>query len=151
MFLKKEKVFWKLFDKSDSDLADLYYTLDNIIKERTELGLGHVESTQVIKKDLEDKMWKDGVLGQDYPHQLLDIVMYLLGINLTLHGGIEHKKLRHPGFDSQLEVGNDPAGKICLVFTEDPKTKINQGGLERKAIAPRKLLSIHVMMTRNVQ
>ncbi len=33
MFLETEKLYWKLFDNSDQNFADLYYILDNVMKE----------------------------------------------------------------------------------------------------------------------
>ncbi len=125
MFLETEKLYWHLFDKSDSNLADLYYTLDNLMKLHTEEGLGHKQSAEIIPTSVENVMWESGVLGQDQPRQLLDAVIYLLGVNLALRGGIEHKNLQHPGFNPQITVSKDPVGHKCLLFREDPKTKMN--------------------------
>ncbi len=93
MYLQTQKLYWHLFDKSDAELSDLYYTLDNIMKERTAQGLGRTISVDIIELQVEQKMWKDGVLGQDQPRQLLDTIIYLLGIHLALHGGYEHRVL----------------------------------------------------------
>ena len=106
------------------------------MKERTAQGLGRTISVDIIELQVEQKMWKDGVLGQDQPRQLLDTIIYLLGIHLALHGGYEHRVLWHPGFNLQITVGWDPQGVKCLIYKEDPKTKTNQGGLDHKSIAP---------------
>ena len=54
--------------------------------------------------------------------------MFLLGINAGLRGGLEHKRLRCPGFNPQFNIIVDEDGFKCLQFTEDCKTKNHQGG-----------------------
>ncbi len=88
-----------------------------------------------LKSD-EDKMWEEGVLGEIHPHQLCDTVLFLLGMNLALHGGEEYKKLHRPGFNPQITIGTDSDGQHCLIFQEDQRTKTNQGGLDRCELAP---------------
>ena len=53
----------------------------------------------------------------------------MMGLHLALHGGVEHQKLRRPGFNSQIRVELDNRGKKHLVYHEDPLQKTNQGGL----------------------
>ncbi len=82
-------------------------------------------------------MWAEGALGEDRPRQLSDTILYLLGINLALRGGEEHRNLRRPGFNSQLRIGRDSDGVCCLIFREDMKSKTNQGGLDCRKFQPR--------------
>ena len=70
----------------------------------------------------EEKMWATGMLGEFNPTQLMETVLYLLGINFALRGGYEHKVLRRPGFNPQIKVTQDSAGKDCLIFTADIKS-----------------------------
>ncbi len=48
MFFEKHKVFWHLLGKGDSNLTDLDYTLDNIMKKCTSTGLRHKKSMSVV-------------------------------------------------------------------------------------------------------
>ena len=130
------KVYWKLLGKGQDCLNDLYYTLDNIMKTHTTSGLGRKNSASVVTVDAEEKMWNEGILGKDTPKQLSDTILYLLGLNLALRGGKEHCRLHHPGFNSQLSIGKDTDRLYCLIFKEDIKTKMNQGGLDHREIQP---------------
>ena len=48
-------------------------------------------------------------------------------------GGVEHLRLRRPGFDPQIKTELDEAsGSEILVYREDPLQKLNQGGLDSK-------------------
>ncbi len=100
IFLESEKLYWKLLDKGDPYFVNLYYTLDNIMKQHTAKGLGVKQSATMVSKENEEVMWQKGILGEDDPSQLLDMVLYLLGINWALCGGEEHKRLCCPGFNS---------------------------------------------------
>ncbi len=84
----------------------------------------------MVSKANKEVMWQKGILGEDDPGQLSDTMLYLISINCVLQGGDEHKHLWHPGFNSHLQVGVDTEGDKCLIFTEDPKCKTNQGGLD---------------------
>lgn len=63
------------------------------MKKCTSEGLGHKVSTSVLTKDAEEKMWVEGILRENTPHQLSDTILYLLGLNLALHRGEEHHRL----------------------------------------------------------
>ncbi len=139
-FIEKNGLKLKLLDHLD--FVPLRFTLDNLMKECTHAGLGRKKSADVITLDDEEKMWADGILGDESPEQLRDTVMYLLGLNLALHGGDKHRKLRCPGFDSQLEIVKDSEGKKFLKYTEDVVSKMNQGGLMRKLAEP-KVLTVY--------
>ena len=55
--------------------------------------MGKVNHCSPISNQMEDKMCKEGILGEDTPKKLLDTVFFLIGINFTLHDGEEHKRL----------------------------------------------------------
>ncbi len=96
---EKHKVYWLLLQKGhEESLNNLYYILDNLIKECTAAGLGQKTSTSIVSIEAEDKMWNDGILGEPQPCQLSDTILYLLGVNLALHGGDKHKCLCRLGF-----------------------------------------------------
>ncbi len=112
------------------------------MKERSCIGLGRKQSSDIISLDDEETMWRDGILGDENPEQLRDTVLYLLGLNLALWGGDEQRRLCCPGFDSQLEILKDSEGKKYIKYTEDLVSKTNQGGLSRKKANP-KVLTIY--------
>ncbi len=84
----------------------------------------------------EDKMCKDGILGEDSPEKLRNTVMYLLGLSCALCGGQEHRDLRVPGFDPQVKICQEQ-GVDYLLYTEDACSKTNQGGLSGRKHVPK--------------
>ncbi len=48
MFLESERIYWKLLSKEDPEFIDLFFTIDNLMKEYTSEGLGHIESSDII-------------------------------------------------------------------------------------------------------
>ena len=53
-------------------------------------------------------------------------------LHLALRGGLEHCRLKRPGFNCQIAVEFDVHGKCWLAYREDPLQKTNQGGLTAK-------------------
>ncbi len=131
-FLEGKGKDWKLLD--DPEFLSLRNTVDNVMKERAQMGIGERKKSQPISLSQEDLMWQQGILGSDTPDKLRDTVLYLLGVNLALRGGggEEHRKLRCPGFHSQLVLGTDEKNVKFLQFTEDLAHKTNQGGLNSR-------------------
>lgn len=78
-------------------------------------------------------------LDEQSPEQLRNTVLFLLGISFALRGGDEHRRLRCPGFDLQINVLKDEKGVKFLSFSEDLKSKTNQGGLSGRNFCPRHL------------
>ncbi len=135
--LQKVGLEWKLLDVEE--FVKLRHTLDNLMKQRASMGVGHRTRAEPISLTQENVMWDKGVLGEATPTQLRDTVQYLLGVNLALQGGEEHKSLRKPGFKSQIEVLVDEEGDKYLLFTQDLKSKMSQGGLSSKLDASRQV------------
>ena len=126
------KVHWKLID--DIEFDDMRIVLDNIMKERASLQIGTIrKQADVITYEQKEKMWNEGILGEDFPDTLHNTVLYLLGVNLALRAGDEHYCLRRdvPGQDSQLSFRRNSKGVHCLVYEEDTVTKCNDGGLKQ--------------------
>ena len=94
--------------------------------------MGVKQSSEIISLNQEDQLFRIGLLGDENPTQLLQTVIYLLGLHLALRGGVEHEHLGRPGFDCQITVGKDDCGKARLIHKEDPLQKTNQGGLVAK-------------------
>ena len=118
MYLKGNQINWKLLNEEDEIFCDLFFVVDNIMKDRLEAGLGVVKSATPIDLSMEEKMWTSGILGEHNPKQLCETVLFLIGINLALRGGEEHKKLRRPGFNPQITVSSDNDGiRVPEIFT----------------------------------
>ena len=127
MYLHKNNVFWKLLDHDE--FLNLCNVSDNTMKQRHATGLGVRKSSEVIMLDHETQMFNQGILGDSNPLQLLNTMVYMVGMHCALRGGLEHNKLRRPGFNSHFSFEFDKCGVERLVYHEDPLQKINQGGL----------------------
>lgn len=92
MCLESNGIYWKFLD--DPDFVELKYTLDNEMKKHTREGLCHpVKQADTIFPEQEEELWQKCILGKDNPVQLQQTLLYLLGINLALHAGQEHRNL----------------------------------------------------------
>ena len=131
---------WKLI--KSVEFGKLRNVLDNLMKERAQNNIGLVKrQAGLINVNIENKLWIDGVLGEENPDQLRSTVVFLLGLNLGLRAGDEHYALCRdtPTKPSQLSFKRNDKGVRCLVYTEDSVTKTNQGGIkhmrkERKVV-----------------
>ena len=66
-----------------SEFLDIRTVLDNVMQERAAMNLG-VNSRQadVFTYEMEEKLWKLGLLGEDTPDKLRFTVYVLIGLNL---------------------------------------------------------------------
>jgi hypothetical protein len=78
----------------------------------------------VISHEVEERLWNEGILGDSSPVQLLDALVFSLGLQLALHSGQEHRCLRPDMFQIMEPV----ASKAYLLYTE-AGSKNNQGGI----------------------
>ncbi len=101
-YLERKGVFWKLID--GPEFKRVKFTLDNLMKKRASEPGFERQGAEAIPVESEDKMWKNGILGEENPIQLHHTVMYLLGLGFALQGGEEHRNLCAPGFDPQITV-----------------------------------------------
>ena len=127
MHLHQNDVFWKILDHSE--FLTLRNVLDNTMHEQTAMGLGVKVLNDIISMSNENKLFKTGQLGEGSPQQLLNTVIYMVGLYFALRGGVEHQHLCRPGFCSQIEFGKDLREKFRMVFKEDPLQKTIQGGI----------------------
>ena len=86
MYLNTKKLYWKLLAKGDDVFCDLYYVVDNVIKDAAKKGLGIVKHATPVLFGMEETMWDSGVLGESNPVQLHNTLMFMLGVNLCLWG-----------------------------------------------------------------
>ncbi len=134
-YLETQGHKWKLID--DPVFIRFKNTLDNIMKERSKAGLGRTVSVTPISISDEEKMWVDGVLGEDDPETLRDTLVFLLGMIFALRGGHEQRNLHRPGFLPQITVKVDSAGVKYLQYREDNHSKTNQGSLSSRRSQPK--------------
>ena len=131
MFLHENSINWKLLD--GENFVGLRNVVDNTMKERHALGLGVRQSSEIISISHEERLFRSGVLGVDSPSQLLQTLIYVIGLHCALRGGAEQNNLRRPGCEPQIKIEKDDRGIECLIYTEDPLQKTNQGGLVCKS------------------
>ena len=89
---------------------------------------------EAITYEEEDKMWQDGILGDQSPKQLVDTVLYSFGIHFALRAGSEHKSLR-VGELSQFKIIIDNGKKILRY--QEHASKAQAGGLRHRKIVPK--------------
>ena len=141
--LEGRGLMWKLL--SDEKFRDLKYTLDNVMKQRNSQLVGYgVRKAEVLSPIDQDILWSMGILGIDYPDQLLNTVVFMIGLSCALRAGQEHRKLRSIPFRSQFSwhVGDD--GLHYIRYTEDLTSKSNQGGLKHRKVSA-KVVNIHAI------
>ena len=75
--LETQGLSWKLLN--DSDLTEIRFTLDNMMKLHTSQGVGiKVRETEVLSDFDEELLWNLGLLGTTSPSVLLNTVVFLL-------------------------------------------------------------------------
>ena len=129
-YLWVNRIKWDLVE--GTDFLDVKTVLDNVMRERTEANIGVVpRHAEVITYEFEEKMWKEGILGEDTPDRLRNTVLFLIGINLMLRAVEEHYYLRRntPSSTFQLSFHTDGNGNKCILYQEDCVTKTHDGGL----------------------
>ncbi|XP_038074483.1 uncharacterized protein LOC119742543 [Patiria miniata] len=88
------------------------------MKERVKVGLGiRRKQAEEITLEEEESLWQKQILGSSSPSQLLNTLIYLIGLNFALRGGQEHRNLRWKS--PQLQILIDSNGDKFLRYTED--------------------------------
>lgn len=77
----------------------------------------------------EEEMWTSGAFGCSSPQQLIDTLMYHLGLHLSLRAIQEHRDLEF-GINSQLQLKKDANGDEVLYYVERT-SKSKTGGLNQ--------------------
>jgi hypothetical protein len=121
---------------NDKMFSRLMSSLNAAMKEASAEGLGNTpQKAEVIAVEEEELLWSKAVLGEQSPQQLLDTLLYLIGIHFALRGGKEHRRLRR--MTSQITTRIDTGtGRKYLEYREDV-SKTNAGGLRDRKIAPK--------------
>ena len=131
-------IYWKLLN--EELFSDVHYTLDNLMKLRTQQGLGtSVKKAQILSSSDEELLWSLGLLGKESPNQLLNTLVFVLGKGCALCVGKEHHKLRAPPFNSQIRFLKDDTGTTFLRYVEDIGLKTNKGGIKQRKLEPKEV------------
>ena len=111
--------------------------LDAKMKELSRKGIGITrKQADIISAEQENEMWERGILGTDTARNLVDTLLYSIGLNFALRTGQEHRNLR-VGTNSQLSLHiSKDDGRRYLQYTEDV-SKSNTGGLNHRKIEPK--------------
>ena len=117
---------------------NLKFTLDNVMKKRTEQGLGiKTKQASTLSAFEIDLLWSLGLLGTSTPEQLFHTTVFSLGLGCALRAGKEHKALRSVPFNSQFTFHQDSEGKVFFRYTEDIGLKTNKGGIKHRKFKPK--------------
>ncbi len=93
MYCHSKGVYHKFMQ--EPDFADIRNILDNLMKSLSYMGyITKKEKALLFTLSEEEQMWASGILGQDNLEQLLNTLMYLLGVHLSLQAVDEHKALK---------------------------------------------------------
>ena len=80
-YLFVNKIKWNLTE--DSDFEEVQNVLDNVMQERAQANVGVVpKRAEIISYEDEEKLWKEGLLGEDTPDKLRNTLLFLFGINM---------------------------------------------------------------------
>lgn len=86
--LRTNDKFISLLD--DADFSDLRVVLDAKMKELSKLGLGIIKNQAlIITEEQENILWERNILGSANAQQLLDTMVYLVGLNFALQAAQE--------------------------------------------------------------
>ena len=104
--------------------------LDSVLKDLHSRGIGvGKKQAEVISCDLEDRLWKEGVLGDDNPEKLIDTLVYCFGLNFALRSGKEHRNLR-PDMIKYQQLADS---KSYIIYNESG-SKNNSGGIKDRKV-----------------
>ena len=104
--------------------------LNSVLKDLHKMGIGTtVKQAQVISDELEERLWREGALGDDTPQKLLDTLVFLFGLHLALRSGQEHWNLR-----PDMIVLYEPPGAIAYLQYIECGSKNNPGGLDERKV-----------------
>ena len=134
--LETNGISWKLLGQDI--FSDIRFTLDNLMKQRCEQGIGvRVCQAEILTQFHKEIFWSMGLLGTNDPSTLLNSVVFMLGKGLALRAGKEHRALKCPQFSDQLSFLHDKEGVVFVRYHEGSGFKTNKGGLKHHKVEPK--------------
>ena len=105
------------------------------MKQLQSKGLGSTKrQAEVLTEDDEEKLWREGLLGDSTPQQLLDTIIFYDGLYFALRSGREHRQLRqHP---CQIQIVESQGERSHLKYTEN-MSKNRPGGIKGRKMKPK--------------
>ena len=92
--------------------------LDSEMKRLQASGIGTAQrQAEPITFEDEKILWRIRILGDSTPQCLLDTMLYMNGLYYALHGGKEHRDLRHKPL--QIHLVEKPGERPYLMYVED--------------------------------
>ena len=83
---------WKLLNQEI--FKDVKFTLDNVMKIRTEQGVNSkVRQAEILTSNHKEYLWLLNLLGTSNPEQLLTTIIFIVGKGFALRAGKEHHVL----------------------------------------------------------
>ena len=122
---------------SDPVFCQFRATLDARMKEIKATGQHKVKRVEVITEEQENCLWEKGLLGDQHPQQLLDTLIFYIGLCFALRSGMEHRRLQF--YPTQIQVVESEISRDYIMYTEDV-SKINQGGIAHRRREPKQVI-----------
>jgi hypothetical protein len=119
----------------DREFVELRDVLDGCMKDAAKKGLVQLKrKSEVITVQEEEKLWSNGSLGCSNGRQLLETLIYLLGMNLSLRASQEHRDLEF-GENSQLQMIKEGEEEVLLYVERTSKN--HSFGLKSTRMEPK--------------
>lgn len=125
---------WSIF--LDKDFQETRKVLDAQMKKSAEAGNVKLpKRSHSISFEDEEQLWKTGTLGSSTPKQLIETLIYELGLHLSLRASKEHRDLEF-GENSQLRLCSETNGTKFIQYVERC-SKTRKFGLKTVAREPK--------------
>ena len=119
-YLREKNIDVNIFDKKDATFSQFRSVLYARMKELKAAGIGtHVKQAMPITPELEDKLWKEGLLGAHSSKALFNSVYFYNCKLFGLQSTFEHRALQC----EQFELGEDEGGKYIKFSKQTSKHK----------------------------
>lgn len=109
---------WNISLFNDAAFTQSRKVLDAAMKSAAKQGCVRAsKQAEVISMEQERAFWENGCLGSSNPRQLINSLVYLLGLHLSLRASQEHRDLEY-GVDGQIQLKTGTDGCEFLEYTE---------------------------------
>ena len=114
----------------DPNFAVFRGAFDSVLKELHKNGIRNdKKQVEVISCELENRLWNEGILGDNTPEKLLDTLVVCFGLNLALRSGKEHRSLR-----PDMLVLKEPTDSKPYIVYSECGSKNNPGGMKHRKV-----------------
>lgn len=130
---------WSIF--LDKEFLETRKTLDGQMrKTAAEGGVSSKRKAGCITVEQEKSLWEKGILGDSDGKQLVESLLFSIGLHCALRACKEHRDLTF-GENSQLMLSFDEQGRECLIYKENV-SKCKNFGIKQSRIEP-KIVTIY--------